>query len=984
MVSRKIKSRVGIFFLLLACMFMYSCSGKSTDNRRVEKTNEGEQKPNNPKIPTSPDNPTVDLNKDGLQYVSTLQEYFQKHKYSGARSKYNQNRGILIGGSLDGRKIKIFNSSDCKEEKNLLRTVDSSYGVTEVELPDLEEGTYTFSFLEIDKDGNNLECYTTKPINYRYQRIFRVQDSVITLNETRDEITITGDLSYTKRFNKKILAVYNADLDGNYGIGSSRTVILFEDGSIMLWGYDYSGVSASQEFAATGIQIGTGIQSLYIDKSVMIYNIVYGLTKDGTVVECSLHRRACHTPEYLQAGATTRYLLDDPEQYYEREFKNVQDVKYVNDFLVAVTKDGSNEKLLKIPTGEEYKVDINKNTERIYPFGSTFIRKKSDGSIKSVNDELNKLVGDFSSVEDITSIQEIYDDGHVKDIRSKYVILKKDGNLLTTIPNGLQELKGQKFKKVYGLLKGFVALNADGSLIKWNASGEKVDNFHLSPDFNKKTNPVIDVKPLANFVIATYKDGTTSFNNGRAVLNSIDNIKATYLPEPGMTIFLTNEGKVVVTRMCESGYGWENVDLPPELKDNVPVVNVFMTENRSTNTTVFVKGDGSIVLMFDGRFIPTPSELNKIAIRDVYMGGVNDFAVRRLDGSVVLYAHSWDFGNQREISQNTLVISKEDANGGTIFKVFKVFEKTYFVLLRNDGKALVYKTVLKSDSIEKYEYANKINTDSPIIDMVFLNKKGIVALHEDHTVTPEYTNDTFTDNASHIYSDGNALVILKNDGTVLRFEGNFYDSDPTEQFSDLHDVKEVYPIPMSGNYSQFVFEKNGGTVSTIGWGHNSYQEGYLNNLYIIVKNNKMCVSQSGTTDYMLNNQDLISSHLSSLEFVSLISGEKKKLKTEQPNSPTNVVNIGVCGTNQTQEVYYAPDSKLYVGDNVRVLGNNLVLDSNGDLLLRGFIRNCVERQWGLNILKDKIKTNSSSVEKIFAMGEGRYFVVLKDGSRFII
>ncbi len=464
MVTREIKSRVGIFFLLLACMFMYSCSGgNSPETGGPGEPSGEEQNPEDPNNPEVPSNPTV----DGLQYVSTLQEY-NRQRFSG-----NHNRGIVVRGTVDNRKISVYKGGNCTDKKNLLATVNSTYDVTEIELPTLEEGTFQLGLLETDMKGESIKCNVTSSIKYRYQRLYRLGDlDVIELNEARTEGKVLGTSQIIK-FDVPVLAMYTDTFE------YQSITVLFEDKTVRTW--EISKLLDSK-LRDDGELIESDVRSVYITGYAIL-----ALKNSGKLRGRSVAALDEYDKENTLSPDKTKIREDNVTQVY--------------------------------------------NTDR----GRYTIYLYSDGSASVYNLDKIRVDVDDSTFGGVTKVKDIKGNSPITNVYTAsgvggFVALRADGSIVYESKNSLQRaleshgpfsernmpqdlLQGKpKVRGVFATPRGaWYFLRSNNTVTMWKKEYSEFDKDTGIPDdvFSelKISVPVTNVRMFGEAVIATLSDG---------------------------------------------------------------------------------------------------------------------------------------------------------------------------------------------------------------------------------------------------------------------------------------------------------------------------------------------------------------------------------------------------------------------------------------------------------------------------------------------
>ena len=108
-----------------------------------------------------PSSPSSGPFKNGtLKYKSSIHEY-NTPPFPGASNniayRKDHNRGIVIEGTIFGRKVEVYEGESCSDRNKLLGSSYTVYPVTLVHTPKLKDGTHTFSFKELDKNNKSRE-----------------------------------------------------------------------------------------------------------------------------------------------------------------------------------------------------------------------------------------------------------------------------------------------------------------------------------------------------------------------------------------------------------------------------------------------------------------------------------------------------------------------------------------------------------------------------------------------------------------------------------------------------------------------------------------------------------------------------------------------------------------------------------------------------------------------------------------------------------
>ena len=460
-----------IFIIFLGSM-LESCSNLAIDKRTPGKgESSGDQNPSSfiEQIPSStPEEQSYDddNNDDGLRFFSTIQE-----RYEG-RFGGNHNKGIVIQGTTLGTKVSVYNGNNCTDETKLLTTVNAIYDKTDVELPNLNEGTYIFSFLETDLQGKVKKCYTSSPVEYKYQRVYNLSSDILILSKSRDEIIRVSNWGYpskTKRVSRKLTNL--PTIHALYFI-KDYILVLFSNKTLALWKNIEELVPSDGETDTGGYKVSVDVQSVYITKDTLFY-----ITTNG-----KLHKRVVE-----------KNIIDKLSSDVEAEqiWDNISGIYTTYDNYVVLEKNGHvswpgcDESILY---GED-KDPTKKTIKNVYTLNDEIIGIRSDGSVVYGGEgEQCELLNKLSAEKVVGVIHSmkwdmfyyIGSDGSVL-LQDKYSVsedLKKTSIPVLRLPA----------KKVYTLGDSIVAIRPDGSSIDLrhvdgiNEKGEIVYTYSYNPE----------------------------------------------------------------------------------------------------------------------------------------------------------------------------------------------------------------------------------------------------------------------------------------------------------------------------------------------------------------------------------------------------------------------------------------------------------------------------------------------------------------------
>ncbi len=517
-----------------------------------------------------------------LEYLSSLPEYNRSYRYGT-----DQNRGIVIKGTVLGNTIKVYNGDSCNDEEELLSTVLSTHDITFAHIPSITDGNHRFSFKELDPSSNVRGCFSTGLVNYKTPAIYSTTGAFA--YKQGGSVTTYGDTS--KGGNSSGVAASISSGVVHIYANNNAFAALKDDGSVVAWGNASYGGSTTSPINASS-NLTSGVVDISYNQGAFA-----ALKSNGSVVtwgSSGLGGNSSSVADSLSSGVVK---------------------VYANNSAFAALKSNGSVVTWGGAGGNSSAVaeSLSSGVISVYATVQAFAALKDNGSVVTWGRE--DYGGSTSIPQDVSSQ---LTSGVVKLFSTDYAFaaLKENGSVVawgsnenggsTSMPAGAAALLTSGVINIFRAQGAFAALKDDGSVVTWGHNNYGGNSSSVSASLSSGV-----VKVFSNdYTFAALKSngsvvtwGGTSPNYGgdsSSVSASLSSGVVKVSSTQRAHAALKSDGSVVT--WGDSSYGGSQGDASSFLDGTIKVIDIV----GSNNSFLALREDGSVVMW--GAYSYTPPE----------------------------------------------------------------------------------------------------------------------------------------------------------------------------------------------------------------------------------------------------------------------------------------------------------------------------------------------------------------------------------------